>query len=146
VWRLKLSYTIGTFGREAEYIVALYLKLIGWRVRLSKNSRGPADIVAVFDSMNKQKKWLIQVKSSRIMPRIKGYEILRLTSAAYVDGGDPIVATLSPVFRKDTDQLVNLPRNVNRDLQLFFSDKRFAITFFCLPDWNRISPLRVTAD
>ncbi|MGH9975580.1 MAG: restriction endonuclease [Nitrososphaeraceae archaeon] len=137
---LKLSYSIGTFGREAEYIVALYLRLIGWRVRLSKNSRGPADIVAVLDSNNKQRKWLIQVKSSRRIPRIKGHEIPRLIAAASIAGGDPIVATLHPMIGNDTTQLINLPKNANHNSMLASIDSRFAVTFFYLPSWSMIRP------
>lgn len=140
ILRLKLSYSIGTFGREAEYIVALYLRLIGWRVRLSKNSRGPADIVAVLDSNKKQRKWLIQVKSSRKIPRIKGHEILRLIAAASIAGGDPIVATLHPVIGTDTGQLINLSKYVNHDSKLASSNRRFAVTFFYLPYWSMIRP------
>ena len=57
--RLTL-YSWSKFGREAEYIVALYLKSIGWDVRLSPANRDPADIVANCDSS----KWFIQVKAS----------------------------------------------------------------------------------
>jgi Holliday junction resolvase len=138
--RLKLSYSIGTFGREAEYIVALYLRLIGWQVRLSKNSRGPADIVAVLESNKKQRKWLIQVKSSRRIPRIKGHEILRLIAAASIAKGDPIVATLHPMIGNDTGQLVNHPKNSNHDSKLASGEGRFAVTFFYLPSWNIIRP------
>jgi len=140
ILRLKLSCSIGTFGREAEYIVALYLRLNGWRVRLSKNSRGPADIVAVLDSNGKQRKWLIQVKSSRRIPRIKGHEIPRLIVAASIAGGDPIVATLHPMIGTDNGQLINLSKNVNHDSELTSSDRRFAVTFFCLPYWSMIRP------
>jgi hypothetical protein len=138
--RLKLSYSIGTFGREAEYIVALYLRLIGWQVRLSKNSRGPADIVAELESNKKQRKWLIQVKSSRRIPRIKGHEILRLIAAASNAKGDPIVATLHPTIGNDTGQLVNHPKNSNHDSKLASGEGRFAVTFFYLPSWNMIRP------
>ena len=139
--KLKLSYSIGTFGREAEYIVALYLKLIGWRVRLSKNSRGPADIVAVLDSNKKQRKWLIQVKSSRKIPRIKGHEIHRLIAAASIARGDPIVATLHPMIRNDTSRLINLSsKNVTHYSEFASSDRRFAVTFFYLPYWSMIRP------
>jgi hypothetical protein len=139
ILRMK-SYSIGTFGREAEYIVALYLRFVGWQVRLSKNSRGPADIIAVFNSGNNQKKWLIQVKSSRKIPRIKGYEIVRLNAAATVAGGDPIVATLHPLIGNDTNKLINFPENIDHDSSLAISNTRFAITFFCLPYWSIIRP------
>ena len=140
-----MSYTIGTFGREAEYLVALYLRMKGWRVRLSKNSLGPADIVAVLDSKKKRKIWLIQVKSSRTIPRIRGYEILRLIAAASVAGGDPIIATLGPVVGNSTGRLTNFSRNTDQGLGLMLNDKPFAITFFCLPDWRIIRPSETIA-
>lgn len=134
------SYSIGTFGREAEYIVALYLRFVGWQVRLSKNSRGPADIIAVFNSKNNQKKWLIQVKSSRKIPRIKGYEIVRLTAAASIAGGDPIVATLHPMIVNESKELTNFSEDIDHDSSLAISNRRFAITFFYLPYWSIIRP------
>jgi Holliday junction resolvase len=134
------SYSIGTFGREAEYIVALYLRFVGWQVRLSKNSRGPADIIAVFNSKNNQKKWLIQVKSSRKIPRIKGYEIVRLTAAATIAGGDPIVATLHPMIVNESKELTNFSEDIDHDSSLAIINRRFAITFFYLPYWSIIRP------
>ena len=120
--------------------MALYLRLIGWQVRLSKNSRGPADVIALLDSDKKQRKWLIQVKSSRKIPRIKGHEILRLIASASIAGGDPIVATLHPIIGNETDQLINLSKTVIHDSKLATSDRRFAVTFFHLPYWNIIRP------
>jgi Holliday junction resolvase len=137
---LKQTYSISTFGREAEYIVALYLRLIGWQVRLSKNSIGPADIVAELNSNKKQRKWLIQVKSSRRIPRIKGHEILRLIAAASIAEGEPIIATLHPTIGKDMDQLINHFKNVNCDSKLVSSDRRFGLSFFYLPCWSEIIP------
>jgi hypothetical protein len=105
---------------------------------LSKNSRGPADIVAVLDSNKKQRKWLIQAKSSRKIPRIKGREIHRLIAAASIARGDPIVATLHPMIRND---MINLSsKNVTHDSKLASSDRRFAVTFFYLPYWSMIRP------
>ena len=37
-------YSFSKFGRDAEFVIALYLKLRGWDVKLSKGSRGPADL------------------------------------------------------------------------------------------------------
>jgi Holliday junction resolvase len=120
--------------------VALYLRLIGWQVRLSKNSRGPADVIALLDSDKKQRKWLIQVKSSRKIPRIKGHEILRLIASASIARGDPIVATLHPIIGNEMGQLINLSKTVIHDSKLATSDRRFAVTFFHLPYWNIIRP------
>jgi hypothetical protein len=137
---LEQSYSIGTFGREAEYIVALYLRLIGWQVRLSKNSRGPADIVAILDSNKKQRKWLIQVKSSRKIPRIKGREIIRLIEAASIAEGEPIIATLHPTTGNENGQSINLSKNANYDSKVVSRDRGFAVSFFYLPYWSMIKP------
>ena len=120
--------------------MALYLRLIGWQVRLSKNSRGPADVIALLDSDKKQRKWLIQVKSSRKIPRIKGHEILRLIASASIARGDPIVAALHPIIGNEMGQLINLSKTVIHDSKLATSDRRFAVTFFHLPYWNIIRP------
>lgn len=119
--------------------MALYMRLIGWQVRLSKNSRGPADIVAEIDSKEAQKKWLIQVKSSRRIPRIKGQEILRLIAAASDARGDPIVAALLPPIGDEAEQVICLCGDHNPESKLGFGI-RFAVTFFYLPYWNMIRP------
>src|SRR2546422_7975856 len=89
--RLTL-YSWSKFGREAEYIAALYLKSIGWDVRLSPASRSPADIIANCDSS----KWFIQVKPSSGIPRLKGYEVKRLMELAKSKCGIPVVSTWQP--------------------------------------------------
>ena len=71
----------------------LYLKLKGWNIKLSKGSRGPADIIATRDF----KKWLIQVKSSSLIPRLKGSEVKRLRKMAQRDKGQAVIATLQPI-------------------------------------------------
>jgi len=86
-------YSWSKFGREAEFIVVLYLKLKGWDIQLSKGSRGPADIIATRDF----KKWLIQVKSSTLIPRLKGSEVKRLRKMAQRDRGHAVIATLQPI-------------------------------------------------
>jgi hypothetical protein len=120
--------------------VALYMRLIGWQVRLSKNSRGLADIVAEVDSKEAQKKWLIQVKSSRRIPRIKGQEILRLIAAASDARGDPIVAALHPPIGDEAKQVIHLCGDHNPESKLGLGSIRFAVTFFYLPYWNMIRP------
>lgn len=124
--------------------MALYMRLIGWQVRLSKNSRGPADMVAEIDSKEAQKKWLIQVKSSRRIPRIKGQEILRLIAAASDARGDPIVAALHPPIGDEAEQVICLNGNHNPESKLGFDSIRFAVTFFYLPYWNMIRPEIIT--
>jgi Holliday junction resolvase len=137
---LHLSYTIGTFGREAEYIVTFYLRIRGWRVTLSKGSRGPADILAINYSKRGRKKWLIQVKSSRKAPRIRGYEIHRLIAAAALAGGEPIIATLQPKLRGENDSAKKPCENSDHHVDSAIKRSRFAVCFFSLPDWRMISP------
>lgn len=80
------------------------------------------------------------MKSSRKIPRIKGYEIVRLTAAATIAGGDPIVATLHPMIGNETSKLINFSEDIEDDSSLAISNRRFAITFFYLPYWSIIKP------
>src|SRR2546428_9842681 len=87
------SYSWAKFGREAEFVITIYLKLRGWNIeQLSKGSRGPADIIASYKST----KWFIQVKSSTSLPRLKGYEVKRLREIAEISAGLAVIAILRP--------------------------------------------------
>ncbi len=110
-------YSWSRFGREAEYVVALYLKSIGWNISLSKGSRGPADIIATSGNVC----WFIQVKSSGGVPRIRGYEIKRLKKIAASKGGLPVICTLQP-------------------LRNGFSIGNYSILFYMLEDWQALDP------
>jgi Holliday junction resolvase-like predicted endonuclease len=90
-----LSYSWSRFGRDAEFVVAIYLQSRGWDVQLSRGSRGAADLIATQDS----DKWLIQVKSSTKIPRLKGHELKQLRKMAKTANGHPVIAT---VQHKDT--------------------------------------------
>lgn len=107
------------FGREAEYVVALYLKTMGWGVALSPASRGPADIVAICDSS----KWFIQVKASSGIPRLKGYEVKRLVELAESSDGLPVVSTFQP-----------FPGG--------FSTGNYSILFYLLDSWQELDPMK----
>jgi Holliday junction resolvase len=86
------TYSWREFGRDAEFVVASYLKSKGWDVRISKASRGAADIVA-----SKEKKtWCIQVKASTKSPHIMSHEIQRLKNFAMSIEGDAVFATVQP--------------------------------------------------
>lgn len=111
-------YSWAKFGREAEYVVALYLKSLGWDISLSRGSRGPADIIAKGGNTY----WFIQVKSSGSVPRIKGYEIKRLKEIAASKGGLPVISTLQP-FRNG------------------FSTGNYSILFYMLDTWQILDPL-----
>lgn len=114
--RLAL-YSWSKFGREAEYVVALYLKTIGWGVQLSPGSRGPADIVATCANS----KWFIQVKASSGIPRLRGYEVKRLKELAESNNALPIVSTFQP-----------FPGG--------FSTGNYSIQFYLLDNWQVMDP------
>ncbi len=116
---MKLTlHSWSRFGREAEYVVALYLKSLGWNVALSRGSRGPADIIATCSNAY----WFIQVKSSAGVPRIRGYEIKRLKEIAACKGGLPVVCTLQPFYNG-------------------FSTGNYSILFYMLDNWQALDPV-----
>ena len=90
----KKSYSPSQFGKDAEFIIALYLISKGWEVKLSKGSRGPADLMAKKDLIL----LYIQIKASSKLPRIKGSAITQLKNKSFTDGALPVVATLQPIL------------------------------------------------
>jgi hypothetical protein len=115
----RLTYSWSKFGREAEYVVALYLKSVGWAdVRLSPGSRGPADIIASCPSAC----WYIQVKASSGIPRIKAREIGRLMKLAALNNGSAVISTLQPISSRA------------------FSTGNFGVNFYKLDGWNLLDP------
>jgi Holliday junction resolvase len=111
-------YSWSRFGREAEYVVALYLKSLGWDVALSRGSRGPADIIAKCGNAY----WFIQVKSSAGVPRIRGYEIKRLREIAACKGGLPVISTLQPFHSG-------------------FNLGNYSVLFYMLDNWQALDPV-----
>jgi len=115
-----LSYSWSKFGREAEYIVALYLKSIGWNdVRLSPGSRGPADITASCPGT----RWFIQLKASSGVPRLRGHEVKALKELAENNNGLAVVSTLQP-FGTGSFRIGN-----------------YAVTFYELDNWKILDPI-----
>lgn len=124
------SYSWAQFGREAEFVITIYLKLRGWKIeQLSKGSKGPADIIA----SNKTTRWFIQVKSSTGLPRLKGYEVKRLRELAEISNGLPVIAILCPI------ELHNASSEANKELD-YANLGNYAIYFYSLHDWKRILP------
>jgi Holliday junction resolvase len=116
---LKYSWT--RFGREAEYVVALYLKSAGWHdVKLSPGSRGPADIVATRSA----ERWFIQVKASAGVPRLKGREVRGLIRLAEMNGGLAVISTLQPSGSGS------------------FITGNYAVTFYDLDGWRVLDPIK----
>ena len=116
---LLTLYSWTRFGREAEYVVALYLKSSGWNVALSRGSRGPADIIATCGHAQ----WFIQVKSSAGVPRLRRHEIKRLKEIAASKGGLPVISTLQPFHSG-------------------FSIGNYSILFYMLDSWQLLDPVR----
>ena len=130
----KKTYSPSQFGRDAEFIIALYLLSKGWEVKLSKGSKGPADLMAKKDLIL----LYIQIKASSKLPRIKGSAISKLKSKSFMDGALPVVATLQPMFPLlDHDEKI-----LNHDsitLSVKKKDKmEFKIYFYDLSDWSNI--------
>ncbi len=107
--QLRNSMTSGTmhehyswrdFGREAEFVVASYLKSKGWNITFSPSSRGPADIIASKD----RNVWCIQVKASMKSPHIKSEEIRRLKQYGLSIRGLPVFATVQPWHSNSTQR------------------------------------------
>ena len=128
------TYSPSQFGRDAEFIIALYLLSKGWEVKLSKGSKGPADLMAKKDLML----LYIQIKASSKVPRIKGSAISKLKSKSFMDGALPVVATLQPMFPLlDHDE--KILNNDSITLSVKKKDKmEFKIYFYDLSDWSNI--------
>jgi Holliday junction resolvase len=128
------TYSPSHFGRDAEFVIALYLLSKGWEVKLSKGSKGPADLMAKKDLML----LYIQIKASSKLPRIKGSAISKLKSKSFMDGALPVVATLQPMFPLlDHDE--KILNNDSITLSVKKKDKmEFKIYFYNLSDWSNI--------
>jgi predicted AAA+ superfamily ATPase len=131
----KKSYSPSQFGKDAEFIIALYLLSKGWEVKLSKGSRGPADLMAKKDLIL----LYIQIKASSKLPRIKGAAITKLKSKSMNEGALPVVATLQPIF-----PIMNSVRNITNNDTINLSNKKkekmnFKIYFYDLSDWSHMN-------
>ncbi len=82
------------YGREKELKIARSLRARGASVKVSKGSKGAADLKATFST---GKKWNIQVKSTRkgtpASPSRK--DVGRLKQSATKSGATPVVAKVS---------------------------------------------------
>jgi Holliday junction resolvase len=154
----KHSYSPSQFGRDAEYIIALYLISKGWQVKLSKGSRGPADLMAKKDLIL----LYIQIKASSKLPRIKGSNITKLKTKSQLEGALPVVATLQPFFQfsnqnkktiaiitnmKTTTKIIttngyNAKKLTNNSIDTEEEEARrkieFKIYFYNLHDWSKL--------
>ena len=131
----KKPYSPSQFGKDAEFIIALYLLSKGWEVKLSRGSRGPADLMAKKDLIL----LYIQIKASSKLPRINGAAITKLKSKSINDGALAVVATLQPIF-----PIVNSVRNITNNDTINLSNKKkekmnFKIYFYDLSDWSHMN-------
>lgn len=130
---IKKSYSPSQFGKDAEFIIALYLISKGWEVKLSKGSRGPADLMAKKDLIL----LYIQIKASSKLPRIKGSAITKLKSKSFTDGALPVVATLQPIFPFLDHDKKKVIKNDSINMPVKKKDKmEFKIYFYDLSDWS----------
>jgi hypothetical protein len=142
------SYTSRSkFGREAEFVVALFLRLRGWNIKFSKGSRGPADIIATY---KKHTKWLIQVKSSTGLAHLKGYDVKRLRKECQINGGLAVIAILQPADTLLSLSTLGQPCNHQSVLDIVRDDSyqrdvinlgNYVIAFFSLDNWRTIMPI-----
>ncbi|HET9807831.1 MAG TPA: hypothetical protein VFP49_13075 [Nitrososphaeraceae archaeon] len=131
----KNRYTPSQFGKDAEFIIALYLLSKGWDVKLSRGSRGPADLMAKKDLIL----LYIQIKASSKLPRIKGSTITKLKSKSITDGAVPVVATLQPIF-PIVNSVKNIINNDTINMSIKKKDKmNFKIYFYDLSDWSNMN-------
>jgi Holliday junction resolvase len=132
---IATSYSWSKFGREAEFIIAIYLKLRGWDIQFSKGSRGPADLIATRNSTV----WLIQVKSSTTLPKLKGYEVKRLKEMANISGGLAVIAILRPDYKENPNKnSLSLKGDDERICEINLG--RYSIFFYSLDSWKAITP------
>ena len=132
---IKKFYSPSQFGKDAEFIIALYLISKGWEVKLSRGSRGPADLMAKKDLIL----LYIQIKASSKLPRIKGSTITKLKSKSITDGAVPVVATLQPIF-PIVNSVKNILNNDTINLSIKKKDKmNFKIYFYDLSDWSNMN-------
>jgi Holliday junction resolvase len=126
---LLSCYSWSKFGREAEFLVAIYLKSCGWDVQLSRGSRGPADLIATQGS----NKWLIQVKSSSNIPRLKGQELKQLRKMAKSVDGHPVIATVQHKTPSSIKERIITDRSNTESTT-------YGIFIYSLVDWKIIYP------
>ena len=150
----KKSYSPSQFGKDAEFIIALYLLSKGWEVKLSKGSRGPADLMAKKDLIL----LYIQIKASSKLPRIKSSDIIKLKSKSDLEGALPVVATLQPFFQLSkqnegkiitttettttisTSTKSSIKKSIKENKEEEEEEKKieFKIYFYNLSDWSKL--------
>jgi len=142
---INKQYSPSQFGRDAEFIIALYLISKGWQIKLSKNSRGPADLMAKKNLML----LYIQIKASSKLPNIKGSNITKLKNKSYLEGALPVIATLQPFIRfsntkEEKITLSGTSNTLNKKSIKKSIKKReenhmeFKIYFYNLYDWSSL--------
>ncbi|HEX7257660.1 MAG TPA: hypothetical protein VF242_06330 [Nitrososphaeraceae archaeon] len=138
----KKSYSPSQFGRDAEFIIALYLISKGWQVKLSKGSRGPADLMAKKDLIL----LYMQIKASSKLPRIKGSNISKLKNKSHLEGALPVIATLQPFFQlsnRNEETITTTSTAATSAIKKSINQKEekkieFKIYFYNLYDWSKL--------
>jgi len=139
---LLSCYSWSRFGRESEFVVAIYLQSCGWDVQLSRGSRGPADLIATQGS----DKWLIQVKSSSNIPSLKGHELKQLRKMAKSVNGHPVIATVqhknTVTSKRSVDSSGGVPLRgaASKEAANLAS---YGIFLYSLLDWEILYPPKI---
>ena len=139
---LLSCYSWRRFGRESEFVVAIYLQSCGWDIQLSRGSRGPADLIATQGS----DKWLIQVKSSSNIPSLKGHELRQLRKMAKSVNGHPVIATVqhknTVTSKRSVDSSGGVPLRgaASKEAANLAS---YGIFLYSLLDWEILYPLKI---
>jgi len=128
------------FGREAEFVVANYLRLKGWSILLSPYSRGPADLIASKGSVS----WCIQVKASTRAARITSQELNKLKELSSRLNASPVLASLQPYQINDSSNTLDpadrrIVRGSNGEM-VGVSLGQYMLFLYSVDTWKPIEP------
>lgn len=102
---------------------------------MSRESKGPADLIATQGST----KWLIQVKSSGKIPRLKGRELKQLRKMAESANGHPVIATVQHktiLASSSTKKIIVTEGSETKSAA-------YGISIYSLVDWKIMYPTDV---
>ena len=134
-----IQYSWREFGREAEFVVASYLRLKGWSILLSPCSRGPADLIARKGTTN----WCIQVKASTKAARISSRELNNLKNFSNKLSASPVLASLQPYEIGGSTTLDPADRRMVRDSNgdmVGVSLGQYMLSLYSVDTWKPVEP------
>ena len=134
------QYSWREFGREAEFVVANYLRLKGWSMLLSPCSRGAADLIASKQDI----RWCIQVKASTKAVRITSQELKKLKELSSKLNASPVLASLQPYQTNDSSNTLDaadrrIVRGSNGEM-VGISLGQYMLFLYSIDTWKPIEP------